>query len=76
MGKAGDKFKEMQLRTLENMKKRRDALDRSIASLEHAIDNPTPPLNIDFEVIAEEARRDIEFLDQCEKVRKGGWVSS
>lgn len=76
MGKAGDQIREIQLRILEGMKKRRDVLNTGIANLEHTIDNPTPPLNIDFEAIAEEARRDMEFLDQCEKVRKGGWVGS
>lgn len=76
MSKVDDGIREAQVRILEGMKKRRDALNTGIANLEYVIDNPTPPLNIDFEVVKEEARRDMEFLDQCEKVRKGGWVSS
>lgn len=76
MGKVDDKFREIQLRTLEGMKKRRNVLDRGIANLEYAIEYPIPPLNIDFEAIKEEARRDMEFLDRCERVRKGEWVSS
>lgn len=76
MSKVDDKIREIQVRILEDMKRRRDVLDRGIANLEYVIDNPAPPLNIDFEAIKEEARKDMEFLEKCERVRKGGWVGS
>jgi len=66
---VSEQIREIQLRVLEDMKERRDRLDKGITSLEYAIDNPTPPININFEAIREEARRGIEFLSQCERRR-------
>lgn len=76
MSEIDDQIREIRLRILEDMKKHRATLNKNIADLEYAIEHPTPPLHIDFEVIKEEARRDVEFLDRCERVRKGEWVSS
>lgn len=70
MGDVSEQVREIQLRILEDMKKRRDLLNKSIAKLEYKIDNPAPPLNIDFEAIKEEAHRDMEFLNHYEEKRK------
>lgn len=37
MGKVDDEFREIQLRTLEDMKRRRDILDKGIAALEQRL---------------------------------------
>jgi hypothetical protein len=76
MSKVDDIVRQHQVEILNSMKKRRDLLDKGIASLEQAIEHPIPPLNIDIEAIKEEARKDIEFLEKCEKVRKGEWIDS
>lgn len=76
MSKVNEEFRRLQLETLEELKKRRDILNTGIADLEYAIEHHTPPLYIDFEAINEKARKDIEFLDKCEKIRKGEWVGS
>ena len=67
MSKVDDILRQHQLETLVSMKKRRDALNICIANLEHAVEHPIQPLNIDFEAIAEEARKDMEFLEKREK---------
>lgn len=76
MTNVDEEIKKIRLKTLEAMKKRRDALNRDIAELEYAIEHPTPPLNIDFEAIEEEARKDMEFLEKCKKIREGAWIDS
>ena len=67
MGKIDDAIREEQTQILNSMKKRRDILNEGIAKLEYAIEHPSPPLNIDFDAIAEEARKDVELLEQYGK---------
>lgn len=69
MGDIHEQVRQIQLHILEDMKKRRDILNRAISDLEHIIDNPPPPINIDFEAIEKEAHEDIEFLNNCEQKR-------
>jgi cell division protein FtsB len=69
MGNVDEIVLEHQKKMLASMKKRRDSLNNGIAKLEYAIEHPTLPYNIDYEAIKEEARKDIEFLDKCEKER-------
>lgn len=71
MSDVSGQIRGIQQRILEDMKKRRDVLDQGIAKLEYAIDKPNPDYDIDFEAIKEEARKDMEFLEKCERVRKG-----
>jgi len=58
MSKVDEEFRQLRLETLEKIKKRRDALDTSIANLEYAIEHPNPPINIDFKAEEEAANRD------------------
>jgi hypothetical protein len=70
MGDINETFRQLQLATLEDVKKR-DLLNEGIAKLEHDLDNPSKPINIDFDAIREEASKDMKFLEECERKRIG-----
>ena len=65
MSRVDDGIREEQLQILDSLKKCRATLDKEIAGLEYAVKHPTPPLNIDLEALAEEARKGMEFFEQC-----------
>lgn len=71
MGNVNETIRRLREETLEEMKKRKDVLDAGIARLEETLQKPDIQLNIDFEAIKEEARKDMKFLEECEKKRTG-----